>query len=475
MSDPDRLPDRIASTCWDVFGDTAPSLVVAVSGGPDSAALAHLLVTIGRYPVRLAYLNHGIRSEDEQRREHAAVEALAERLSVPLVTSELEHGMILSGPNRGEVGLEGAARRERYRFLTRTALAFRSVLVTAHHRDDQAETVLLQLLSGRSLTGNALGMKIDGSMMSDGGETCRVLRPALDVARSDLRGWSDDHGLPYGIDSSNVDRQFRRNRLRAEVMPVLEAFYPDATEAFSRLAREVGDLRTAVDALLPPGIVRDRGDDGLGIDYRQFCSLPPAARAVVLRRTVQCVSTRTRIHTAPLDRLIASPEKPPHGGAIRLADVEVLMEPSEIRVRRVVRKVETGYLFTVRGATILGFREGTIRAYTASETPSASGAHSIGPIEAPLVVRSIHPGDTVVRDGRARSVREVIGKTNEIERANRYSPAILEDRRGILGIAWYGTIEVLRDGAVLVSDEVERPGFSPPLYLECEDDSLYAE
>lgn len=473
MNGPDPLPRRIAAACAEILGDEYPPLLVAVSGGPDSAALAHLLRRIDRYPLILAHLNHRLRSEDEQHRERRAVERLAERLSVSLVTEDLDRGAVASAVRRGAAGLEAAARAERYRFLTRSALTAGAVLVTAHHRDDQAETVLLRLLSGRSLTGNALGIAADSRMASADGRPCRVIRPALELSRDDLRRWSDDHDLPYVLDASNSDLRFRRNLLRARVMPVVTEFYRDAPAALARLSREVGDLRAAVDALLPGDILRDARDGSVVAEYEVFQRLPRAARAIVLRRAIWRVSRRNRVDTTALDRFLDE-ARPAGRGRLRLADVEVLIGHGEIRVRPVVREVETGYLFTVREATIIEFRNGFVQGRSLSAGFSRPGARLIGPVEPPLVVRSLHPGDKVVRNGRARPVREVIREESEW-RTDRDPPAILEDRRGILGIVWRKSIEALRDGADLVMSGVERPGFSPPLYLEGKDDSFYAE
>lgn len=466
MSQAGSLPERINDVLRRIVGTERPGLLVAVSGGPDSCAVAHLVSSIGEYPVRLAYLNHRLRSEAEQRGERAAVEALAAILSVPLEAEDLGQGRIVESERARETGLEAAARSERYRYLTERALANDVILVTGHHRDDVIETTLMQMLSGRSLTGNRLGIAEDMSMKSPDGRRVRVIRPALELSRSELRSWCDDHGLPYVIDSTNTDRRFRRNDFRAGLLPVLREFYHGADAAVLRHAREVEDLKAAVEAMLPNLPEENR------LDREDFSGLPAAARALVLRRLAQRVSSRDRLDTTPLEELIRTPHRFRTGWSKRFADLIVSVDETEIGVNRVVRTVETGYLWVIRGATMLESRCGVMRVGDIATKPVDREAVFFGPVQSPLVVRPIHPGDKVLRGGRVQSITDVIRDMKRGQK-NPCPPSVLEDRGGIFGLVWCEEFLAIRDGCSLVPDE--RPGFSPPLYLECEDDSINAE
>lgn len=464
MSPHRSLPERLEIALEEIFGAERVPLLVAVSGGPDSGALAHALSSLERYAVRLGYVNHRLRSDTEQHEERAAVEKLASMIGAPLETHELEPGTIESSARTAEAGIEAGARAERYRFLTDRALEWNAVIVTAHHRDDLVETVLMQLLSGRSIAGNEIGIARDGTLRSATGGTVRVVRPALSLPRNELREWAVEHALPFVIDSSNEDTRYRRNLVRSAIVPVLREYYPRADEAIDRLARDLEELKDAVAEMVPDDV------EGGAINRALYDSLPVAARSIAIRRAVQAVSGRVRIETRALEELIRSPERIEPGYEVRVGDVVVTVSDEEIRASRVVRALETGYLWVIRRATILEIGDGEVSAKEVSSARPRSAAVSIGPVESPLVVRPIHPGDRVLRGERIWSVQDVVRELGA-GREQRYPPAILEDRRGILGLAWCGGVVPIRDKTEVVEAVEPGPGFSPPLYLECKDDS----
>lgn len=227
-------------------------VTVGFSGGADSLALAAVLARLAPVAdVRVlpVCVDHGLRPESAG--DAAACRQLAAELKLPIVSVRLSPDDLA---RHSGVGVEEAARRERYVALCREAEAAGSTLVAvAHHREDQAETVLLHLLRGGGLHG-ARGMAELSSMTvpwwdptSDReSRTIDVWRPFLDESRAAVRAYAGLTGLPPIADSSNDDPRFRRNRIRQEVLPLLRDVSPGADAALARYAR----IASAEDALL---------------------------------------------------------------------------------------------------------------------------------------------------------------------------------------------------------------------------------
>ena len=223
-------------TRLDELAPQADRVLAAVSGGADSVALLRGLLAAG-YEVAVAHLDHGLRSEsaDDARfvtelSARFGLEARIERVDVAAVARE-----------RGW-NLEDAGRRVRYQFLTRSAREVgASVVLTGHTLDDQAETVLMQLLRGAAyLVGMAPVSR-------------QVVRPLLDASHEELTSYLHSIGQAWREDPTNEDRLLLRAWLRHEVLPLLRRRYPAATAQLGRhalLQRDVADFVRGAAALL---------------------------------------------------------------------------------------------------------------------------------------------------------------------------------------------------------------------------------
>jgi tRNA(Ile)-lysidine synthase len=298
----DRAARALATAGVPAAGD---GMAVAVSGGADSLALLHALrVLAGPRRWRLAVLtvDHGLRAGSGA--DAAFVADHAKALGLPARVCSL--GPPDLAPHRG-AGPEAAARAARYGVLWPAAdeLGCRW-LATGHTLDDQAETVLLQLLRGAGPDGLA-GMAVRNG---------RLLRPLLGVRRAETRACCAAAGLAWREDPTNADDKPLRNRVRSRLLPLLEELRPGATQAIARTAALAADDRDWLDPLVatalsalgaPPsgGWVAARPDPaGFALDAGALAALPVGLARRVVREAARRVGAEVP-DAAATDRVLA--------------------------------------------------------------------------------------------------------------------------------------------------------------------------
>ncbi len=205
-------------------------VVVGLSGGADSLALAHGLARLG-YPIVAAHLDHGLRPESAAQAQ--AVRAWAQAQGWPTAVARAD---VQGRARRERISLEDAARRERYAFLFRVAEAHHAQAVaTAHTQDDLAETVLLRLLRGAGVEG--LRAMQPRTVPTPWHPRIPLVRPLLAVPRAVVHGYTQALDLPVQPDPSNQDPRFLRNRVRHQLLPLMAQLNPRVVETLARTAR----------------------------------------------------------------------------------------------------------------------------------------------------------------------------------------------------------------------------------------------
>lgn len=226
-------------------------LLLGFSGGLDSTVLLHLLVQLrdaGHIaPFTAMHVHHGLHAQADQWVSHA--QRISQMHGVPLLIEHVE-----VGPDTGRTGVEAAARDARY-----TALASRmeegGVLVTAHQRDDQAETFLIQLMRGAGVR----GLSAMPSLMPF---ACGWhLRPMLGVSRSELERYAEEHDLVWIEDPSNLETRFARNHVRHELLPILTRQWPMAAQTLVRAASRMAATEGLLHDLARMDLERAQTDD----------------------------------------------------------------------------------------------------------------------------------------------------------------------------------------------------------------------
>lgn len=243
-------------------------VTAGLSGGVDSVVLLALLAELAPelgFSLAAVHVNHGISPNAPRWAQFCA--DLCRQKGVPfrLETVDLS-------PYR-ELGLEGAARRARYEVFARLAT---EVLAIAQHRDDQAETLLLQLARGAGVRGLA-GMPGERLLEGTG---IRLVRPLLDASRAEIEACARERGLEWVEDESNADTARRRNFIRHEALPLLERQFPAAREALVRAAGHVREAAELLDGLARSDVERL---GGMPLEVSALVDLGEARARNVLR------------------------------------------------------------------------------------------------------------------------------------------------------------------------------------------------
>jgi tRNA(Ile)-lysidine synthase len=251
-----------------------PPLLVAFSGGLDSTVLLHQLASDPARraeSLRAIHIHHGLQPSADDWAAHCERFCIALEIPLDIVRVEVAR-------DTGH-GLEAAARHARYRAIS-DALAEDEVLVTAHHRDDQAETFLLRAL--RASGPDGLAAMRPWRRFARGWHW----RPLLGVSREQLLAYARQHHLEWIEDASNASNDFDRNFLRNEVLPLLQQRWPQANTTFARsaaLCADAADLLSDEDA---KALTAAAAQDPHELSVPALFALPHARRARVLRRWI---------------------------------------------------------------------------------------------------------------------------------------------------------------------------------------------
>ncbi|MCA6099867.1 tRNA lysidine(34) synthetase TilS [Bradyrhizobium australafricanum] len=302
----------------------APALLLAVSGGPDSVALMWLAArwrrALAQGPRLVAVtVDHGLRPEAA--REARDVKRLARSLELP------HHTLRWTGPKPG-TGVPAAARAARYRLLAQAARKHGAThILTAHTRDDQAETLLMRMLRGSGVAGlSAMARETerDGVLLT---------RPLLDISKAQLIATLQKARIGFADDPTNRDRSFTRPRLRA-LMPMLAAEGGDArnlTRLAARIARANAALEVLVDGAEHYLALKSEDNSGTGFDAALFAVMPEEIRVRLLKRAIDRVG---------------------HEGPAELGKVETLLAAMDEALDGALGKRESRLKQTLAGAVI---------------------------------------------------------------------------------------------------------------------------
>ncbi|UCH59189.1 MAG: tRNA lysidine(34) synthetase TilS [Anaerolineales bacterium] len=241
--------------------ETYRPVVTGVSGGPDSLVLLDVLNRLG-YPVIVGHLNHLIRPQGQL--EASLVKKSAMERGLIYVCEEFD---VPSYAREQKLSIETAAREIRYRFLFKLAGEYRAQAVAVGHTaDDQVETILLHLLRGSGMAG-LRGMSYS-ALPNQWSNTIPLVRPLLSIWRLEVLEYINRHELQPSDDVSNLDISYLRNRVRHELIPLLETYNPGVRKSIWRTAEIVKDDMTVLDHMVDQAW--DNCLDEIGENYLSF-------------------------------------------------------------------------------------------------------------------------------------------------------------------------------------------------------------
>ncbi|MBN1955135.1 MAG: tRNA lysidine(34) synthetase TilS [Anaerolineae bacterium] len=269
-------------------------VVVGVSGGPDSLCLLHLLRELQatyRLQLYVAHLHHGVRGKEADD-DAAFVAALAQQWQLPVT---VERQDVLAVAREQQLAFEEAARRVRYAFLGRVAGQVGATrIAVGHNADDQAETVLMHWLRGAGLAG-LRGMLPATALSSyrlfqppadsDAGPLT-LIRPLLATPRADVEQYCAAHGLQPRFDRSNLDTTLFRNRLRHELLPLLETYNPNVRQRLCHTAAIVAadyDLLERLRDAAWRETVRQESEQAVIFDRAAWLAQPLSIQRALIR------------------------------------------------------------------------------------------------------------------------------------------------------------------------------------------------
>ncbi|MSM38613.1 MAG: tRNA lysidine(34) synthetase TilS [Geobacter sp.] len=385
------------------------TVVVAVSGGIDSVVLLDYLVSRTDLGLSLvvAHLNHCLRGEESDGDE-AFVRQLAASHGLAIEVDRVDVRQLAAAQR---LSLEEAGREERYRFFAGVAKRYGAAAVAlAHHRDDQAETVLLRLLRGSGTAG--LAAMLPRSTNGD------CIRPLLHVGRAEIEAYAREKGLSFRTDSSNSDTGFLRNRVRHSLIPDLETYNPAISRRLADTAALLAadeELLNAVVALRWPTVAHWR-EGAIALSRAVLLAEVAGMRFRIYRRALAEVKGDLRriafCHLQAIDRLLAG--GPPNGTLDLPGGIQVTRCYDELFVGRSGKSDGVAdYAVTIAGGGCYRLPLGGRIEVSTEATEGQPGRNSIlvdlDAVPFPWLVRSFRPGDRLVPVGMSgqRKVKEL--------------------------------------------------------------------
>jgi tRNA(Ile)-lysidine synthase len=370
---------------------TSPRYWIAYSGGLDSRVLLHLCAELKSRPDApefiAVHVHHGLQAAAETWAEQCRDTCLEQGLPFRLLRVDAR-------PRPGQ-SPEEAARTARYRAL-RSLLAEGDILLTAQHRDDQAETLLLQLLRGAGLDG--LAAIPEAAPFGPG----LLLRPLLDFSRRNLQAYAETHGLAWIEDPSNRDLSFDRNFIRHRVMPLLAERWPAAADTLSRSAKHCAEAKATLAALARDLFRAARNPDRDTLSVARLGGYSATDRKRVLREWLKAAGFRmppARVLEQVLkEALTAAADRNP---LVRWSEGEIRRYRDELYLLRPARPFEASAVIPWNGKSPLSLPDEN--GELIAETVQGSGIDPEAWRTGTITVRYRRGGETLRPVGREGS------------------------------------------------------------------------
>jgi len=417
------------------------SVLLAYSGGVDSTVLLSALVALGTRPLAALHVVHNLRPKAELEAERQKVIENCSRLSVRLIIATVAPGAIEALAAKKEIGIEAAAREIRYGILFRQArrLGF-STLCTAHNYDDQLETLLGRFLGSSSVEGL---QGIRGQRQLDNG--LNVCRPLLFAPRTLIEAYAGAEKLVVSQDSTNRSTKYQRNKIRLNLVPLLDRDFPGWRNGLIGTSKKLKDDAAVLEGLLDEARKNSDisfADGGVRFDLRQFLLLHSSLQIRFVAYCLRKLTERGRISYKAIAEACGSIRAGTSG--VDLLEYRFEQKGTHLQIFPILDfRTKHGYFFRVEeagkycsGAFCVQcvWRDGKSgpNGYPIQETRAFASLVE-GSFSFPLAVRSRKPGDTILCDGRHRRIDDLLSSWR-IDEAHRDWIPLVEDREGIVAV-----------------------------------------
>lgn len=411
-------------------------VLLALSGGRDSMALLSALMQLRKifgFSLCAAHFNHKLRGEESQR-DAAFVKEYCENQHIPIYLGE---GDVRAEALRTQRGIEETARNLRYAFLEDAASQCGAhQIATAHHADDNLETLLLHLVRGSGLRGLTGIPPVRGN----------IIRPLLTTPRSTIDLYIKENGIPFVEDSSNQDSSLARNRLRQSVIPVLQELNPNLSQLSATAIRTLRQDEAYLDAQAAALFRKaKRAEDGLVIEVSVLSNAPRALGSRVVRRMLEEIEAPmpSWVH---LNGILAIASGSDPAAALHL--------PGGVLVQRVYGDLLIAWDFaneplpplepvvvTLEGETLYGTWKLFCRSVIAPDELLQDGMHaylSLAKLGTQCFLRARQTGDELALSGRRKKSLKKLMIEEKIPRRLRERIPVLAHEHGLLAVAGLG-------------------------------------
>lgn len=408
-------------------------VLAAVSGGPDSVAMLHALHTQSQQlgiTLHIAHINHCLRGKESDADE-AFVRELARDLGVDCTVERID---VREAMRRMRLGEEEAAREVRHAFLQRAATVIgANRIAVGHTSDDRAETVLLNIIRGAGIKGLAAMRPVNGN----------IVRPLIEASRADVEAYLHEHELVFRTDASNLDTAYARNRVRHELLPLLERDYnANVREALLRLAEIAADQDDFVRETAESA--RYHSAFSSGLDAALLLDFPSALLAELIRLEIHRLKGDLKdVGFEQVQRIITALGSG-EDFAITLPSgrIYAVRKGSELRFtsKKQLRRVEFDVEINIPGATDIPKAGIVLEAEIISvpsdlKTPSDAALIDLDSIAGHLRARNARPGDRIMPLGmRAGKKLQDVFVDAKISRSERARAVVVIDDEKIVWV-----------------------------------------
>lgn len=433
-------------------------ILVGFSGGADSSALLHMLVRYGKdngTPIYAAHVNHGIRGEEADRDQRFCEEA-AEKLGVTLFSTKLD---IPSLAKKTGKSVETAARDARYGFFDEI-MKKNSIplLATAHNANDNLETILFNLTRGCGLSG------ICGIPLTRDCASGIVIRPIIKLSKEEILVYCEENNISYVTDSTNTDTKYTRNKIRADVIPLLNEINAAAVSSAGRTSESLRDDLDYLDGMTEQFLSEARKGETCSIDTKSIAKTHTAIanRAIMaLYSEISKGNTLESIHVRAIRQL--AEKAVPHSSLDLPHKVCALIENEKLcfvgqEELSAIKEKKEGYFIELhegenpisqtKAEIIIGnshSKRNVYKKFIQLHLDSAT-------INGVVFARERRAGDRIRKNGMSKSLKKMFCDLKiPIEERSRLP--VICDENGILAVPFVA----IRDGAKHKSGDLRKP------------------